>query len=204
MPKITFMRHAESKWNKVKIYAGRLDVPASEEGLDKARERYAGKLSEFDVYIVSELQRSPQTLEAIFPEAVPIVDSRITEMHLGDWQGKPKDSMDQGLRKAYVRGEYTPPNAEPPEQIENRVCSFVEEMFEIYDDETTMLVMTHSATLRNIRRAILNLHDDVVLKNLETIEITRKEFDEYIARQRAQIARLAGKYTDLTTGSPRR
>lgn len=186
MPILTFIRHTQTEANRDGYFAGRIDSSATEEGLVKAKEVFAKKEEKFDVFYVSPLKRTRQTLKAIFPNVDPIEDERITEVYGGDWQGRPKNLVDAALKEKYVKGEYVPPNAEPLEDIKKRLCSFVEEMFEKYDDTTKVLVVSHSALIRNIRRIFLNKYDNIVPKNLEMISINRKEFNEYLEREKGR------------------
>ena len=41
--------------------------------------------------------------------SVPIVDERIIEISIGEWEGKKKDSIDKDLLDLYRAGQYTPP-----------------------------------------------------------------------------------------------
>lgn len=61
---------------------------------------------------VSPLKRTVQTLIAIYPSCNYIVDERLTEISIGLWEGLEKASVNQSDRKAFLKGLYTPPNAE--------------------------------------------------------------------------------------------
>ncbi len=83
MSKLIMMRHGESKWNKMNLFTGWVDVPLSEKGIDEALD--AGKLiSEFpiDVIIMSTLIRSQMTAMIAMSQhksgKVPVI------LHLGE------------------------------------------------------------------------------------------------------------------------
>ena len=52
---------------------------------------------DFDYYYCSPLTRTHQTLKAIKGDVDFIVDDRITEVSSGDWQGKLKSELPEGL-----------------------------------------------------------------------------------------------------------
>lgn len=185
MPNLTFMRHGESEANVAGFFAGGIDSNLTDKGREDARK--FDNSQQFDVFYVSPLKRTTQTLKEIYPNAEPIIDERITEVSIGDWQGKMKNEVDQHLLDLYRRGQYTPPNAESIQQIHKRACSFVEEIFSKYDNGTNILVVSHNAFIRNLRRIFLNTYDNYVPKNLETITITDEDFQEYLKRKEDQI-----------------
>lgn len=80
MTKIVFIRHAESEYNRDGIWAGRADCNLTEKGIETAKELGKSLNNNFDVIYCSPLKRARQTLSAIFPEAEPIYDERITEI----------------------------------------------------------------------------------------------------------------------------
>ena len=86
MPKIVFIRHAESEYKRDGIWAGRVDCSLTEKGIETAKELAKTLDNNFDVIYCSPLERTKQTLEAIFPNAKPIYDERITEISIGEWE----------------------------------------------------------------------------------------------------------------------
>ena len=109
--KITFIRHGETEYNKKNLFCGLSDCNITEESKKQAQV-LQNVLPEFDMYYCSPLKRTKQTLNSIFPEAVPIIDDRIIEISLGSWEGLSKSSVDQDLRKNFRAGTYTPEGAE--------------------------------------------------------------------------------------------
>lgn len=88
MTKIVFIRHAESEYNRDGIWAGRADCNLTEKGNEAAKELGKSLNNNFDVIYCSPLKRTKQTLNAIFPEAKPIYDERITEILIGEWENQ--------------------------------------------------------------------------------------------------------------------
>ena len=79
MPVLIFIRHAETDFNRDGIFAGRTDCNITKEGFEKAKELFIKDQKQFDYIYCSPLKRTKQTLEAIIPGSVPIVDERIIE-----------------------------------------------------------------------------------------------------------------------------
>ena len=100
--------------------------------LIKAKEILKDDEKNFDYIYCSPLKRTKQTLDAILPNSTPIIDERITEICIGEWEGKKKESFDKKLVYLYRTGQYTPPGAESTEQVDKRVCSFIENLFNIF------------------------------------------------------------------------
>ena len=77
MPKVKFMRHAKTTLNKENIFAGRTDCDTTPEGLEDAKKGFTYTQEDFDYYICSTLRRTVQTLNAVIPGQIPIIDDRI-------------------------------------------------------------------------------------------------------------------------------
>ena len=97
MPKIVFIRHAESEYNRDGIWAGRVDCSLTEKGIESAKKLGNTIENNFDAIYCSPLKRAKQTLEAIFPNAKPIYDERIIEISIGEWEDKKKDLSHPGF-----------------------------------------------------------------------------------------------------------
>ena len=85
MPILIFIRHAETEFNRDGIFAGRTDCNITKEGFEQAKKLFEEEQKHFDYIYCSPLRRTKQTLEAIIPGSVPIVDERITEISIGEW-----------------------------------------------------------------------------------------------------------------------
>jgi len=183
MPEITIVRHAQTEYNKAGIFAGRTDCDITEEGRSLAKEVFTNGES-FDVIYCSHLKRTHQTLEAMLPGSKFIIDERIAEMDLGDWEGQAKSNFSEDLIKKYRSGEFTPPNAETIKDVDKRVCEFFEEIFEKYQGNEKILVVTHNGVVRAVRRNFKNDFSTDGSKNLEKITITNQDYKEYIERNK--------------------
>lgn len=156
MPKIFFVRHAETVYNIENRFCGRTDIPITENGKSTAKALGETKVfdREFDFYFVSPLRRTSETLQEMYPdkELYPIISSDITEIDLGSWEGKNKDSVDQELRKEFLLGNYTPPNGETHEDVYKRLKHFIHDISTRYPSNSSILVITHSGIIRTLKR----------------------------------------------------
>lgn len=179
MPKIVFIRHAESEYNRDGIWAGRVDCSLTEKGIETAKELAKTLDNNFDVIYCSPLERTKQTLEAIFPNAKPIYDDRIIEISIGEWEDKKKDLFDAELIELFRKGLYTPPGAETHQDVDKRVCNFVEELFEKYQDNEKILVVTHAGIIRSIKRIFIENSKKLMPDNLGTVMIDNLNYKYY-------------------------
>lgn len=186
MPKVVFMRHAKTTLNKEGKFAGRTDCDTTPEGLQKAKETFQYKSQDFDYFYCSPLKRTQQTLKAILPDAKPIIDERVIERYLGEWEDKLQSSLDDSIIEAYVKGQYDPPNSESYESVRRRVCEFVEDLFSKYSPEDRILVVSHAGVVRQVRDNFLPNVEKGVIKNSSTFTITDKEFATYLESKREQ------------------
>ena len=105
MPKLVFVRHGLSEWNKLDLFTGWTDVDLAPEGVQEAIEggrkiKEAG--IEFDIAFTSVLTRAIRTCNFILEESnqlwVPQVKTwRLNERHYGALQGLNK----QATREKY-------------------------------------------------------------------------------------------------------
>ena len=131
-------------------------------------------ISGFTAIYVSPLKRTAQTLKAIYPHCSYIVDERLIEISLGSWEGLEKTSVNQSERKAFLKGLYTPPDAEENHQdVVNRIMSFFKELDGTYNELDTILLVTHNGVIRTIKQ-LLKM-DEVKTKNSEFIVIDSKD-----------------------------
>ncbi len=153
MATLTFLRHAETEFNRNGLFCGLSDCNISEKGLELAK-NLRNEFPEFDAYYCSPLKRTHQTLHAIFPNAHFTVDDRIIEICLGVWEGVPKTSVDQDLRTNFRKGIYTPEKSENNASVETRAMSFLGSMAEKYTDEERILVVTHNGFMRTLTKML--------------------------------------------------
>ena len=193
MPRLTFIRHAETDFNRAGIFAGRTDCNITQEGFEQAKKLLQEDEKNFDYIYCSPLKRTTQTLEAIIPGSVPIVDERIIEISIGEWEGKRKDSFDKDLVALYSAGQYTPPGAETTSQVDRRVCDFVKNLFDTYKNDEKILIVTHNGVMRSIKRNFVKDYSNIMSKNLGSIVLTEDDF-QYYEQKKQKYKKFKGIY----------
>lgn len=173
---VTFLRHGETDFNKSNLFCGICDCSITEEAKNSAS-KLKKELPEFDYYYCSPLKRTQETLKAIFPNSIPIIDDRIIEISLGIWEGLPKTSVNQELRSKFKNGNFSPEGAESNENVEKRVKDFLNNLFATYSSDEKVLIVTHNGILRTISR-LLNINS--INNNLEYFTIESSNYSYLI------------------------
>lgn len=183
MPQIVFMRHAKTTLNKEGRFAGRTDCDTTVEGLQDAKEGFGFKEGDFDYYYCSPLKRTKQTLEAVIPGQEPIIDERIIERDLGEWEAKKYSEIPDALIEAYVKGQYDPVGSESYTAVRKRVCDFVKDLFNKYGKEDRILVVSHAGVVRQVRDVFLPDLKKEKIKNSATLKVTDKEYEKFMEKE---------------------
>lgn len=174
--KVVLLRHAETILNNSGRFCGRTDCDITENGriITAKLANIEPFVSGFTAIYVSPLKRTLQTLRAIYPNCEYIVDERLIEISLGLWEGLEKTSVNQNDRKAFLKGLYTPPEAEENhEQVVNRILSLFYDLNNSYEDSDTILLVTHNGVLRTVKQ-LLKMNETKT-KNSEFIVIDSKD-----------------------------
>ena len=159
--KVVILRHAETELNNSERFCGRTDCSITENGriITAKLAEVEPFISGFKVIYVSPLKRTVQTVKAIYSNCEYIVDERLIEISLGSWEGIEKNSVNQSNRKDFLKGLYTPPNAEEThKEVVNRIISFFKELENTYNENDTILVVTHNGVIRTIKQ-LLKMED---------------------------------------------
>ena len=183
MPKVVFMRHAKTTLNKVKKFAGRTDCDTTSEGLEAAKKGFTYTAEDFDYYICSPLKRTSQTLNAVIPGQTPLIDERISERYLGEWEDMPYDNISDALIELYIKGYYDPVGSESYSAVRKRVCEFIEDLFKKYKPEDRILVVAHAGVLRQVRDNFLPDMDKSPIKNSSLLIVNNEDFEKYMAKK---------------------
>ncbi len=155
MVRIIYVRHAESLWNPIGRYQGRLDPELSERGKQQAP-LIAKALKKYNPTALysSPLKRTYQTAEYISKElGLPInVDENLIEIDHGDWAGMLVEEVKEKYPDMFRQWLYEPetvdfPNGESLYDVYHRVRRFQEDVFEKHDGETIVAV-SHTVPIR--------------------------------------------------------
>lgn len=174
--KVVLLRHAETVLNNSGRFCGRTDCNITDNGriITAKLASIEPFVSGFTAMYVSPLKRTAQILSAVYPNCNYIVDERLIEISLGSWEGLEKTAVDQSKRKAFLKGLYTPPNAEETHKdVVYRIISFLKELENTYDKYDTILLVTHNGGIRTIKQ-LLKI-EEVKTKNSDFIIIDSKD-----------------------------
>ncbi len=165
MPRILFVRHAQSEANVARVWQGRGDAPLSDGGraqVEALASRINGRA--FDVVISSPLARAYGTALAFDPE--PVRDERLVEVDLGRWEGMGyrevgEEEADRDTLMALGRGEDVAMGhtGERPSQVARRVWSVVDELTAKLSDDATAAVVTHGGVIDSVIARFFPPHD---------------------------------------------
>lgn len=116
-----FARHGETDWNKQKRFIGSEDIPLNKTGQAQAL-RLSQEMAELSVanIVTSPLKRAWQTAESISDTCgcTLATDKRLSEVDLGDLQGRSEPELD--FFKLWVEGRL-PYNVESFADVRERV-----------------------------------------------------------------------------------
>ncbi|ACO03386.1 MAG TPA: histidine phosphatase family protein [Persephonella sp.] len=153
--RIIYVRHAESLWNPIGKYQGRLDPELSERG-HKQAELLAKILKKYEPSALysSPLKRTYMTAEYISKELdLPInIDEDIIEIDHGEWSGMLVEEVKEKYPDLFRQWLYEPetikfPHGETLIDVYNRVKRFQERMLEKHEGET-IIAVSHTVPIR--------------------------------------------------------
>ena len=133
---LLFVRHGQTDWNLEGRWQGSSDVPLNASGLEQVEQAVA-KLASFriDAIYSSPLTRSLETARAIARRVGlgVIVDPRLAEISLGEWEGMQAGQIEEEYPELYRRWEDDPRGVRPPggetiREVHDRAIAAVEEI----------------------------------------------------------------------------
>lgn len=152
---IVIVRHAESEGNaksptdiSFKEKANH-SFAITEKGKQQAKatgEYIKAKYGKFDGYMCSTFVRSQETLSVMFPNAMPIIDSRLDEMWRGIWHTMTEEEVSKFYpeeRRIWDREgwyHYRAPGGQNGQDVELFVCSFLSHLREFWGDKKILIV----------------------------------------------------------------
>lgn len=179
MLNIIFIRHAESEYNKKGLLSGRINCSLTKKGIEDSKLLGTKLKNDFDFIYCSPMKRTIQTLNAISPNSKPIYDDRIIESTFGVLEGKPKSSFSKDKMNLYMQGLYLAPGAESIKEIDNRVNSFIKELFQKYHNNEKILVVTHDGIINSIKRNFIKNYSNEWTNNLDIVTLTERDYEYY-------------------------
>jgi len=96
IPKIWFLRHGQTEWNRVSRLQGQRNSPLTAQGISEAHRQTAimhEVLALSPDIVVSPLGRAQQTAQIALSGAAYRTDPALMEIHAGAWQGLTRDEI---------------------------------------------------------------------------------------------------------------
>ncbi len=141
------VRHAETAWNRKKLFMGTLDVPLAPGALDRLPPAIKA-----DVVVCSPLTRARATAAALFPGREIVCDVRLRERHMGEWEGRSKADVRARHPELFPGGHLdvriTPPSGESLAALLARVRSFLAELQPADGSGPSVVAVTHNGWIR--------------------------------------------------------
>ena len=152
---ISTIRHAETVWGPLKKYAGSIDVPLSDKGIQDCREASRALADRhFDVVISSTLQRSAESARLLVGDARTIVQSELCcERGFGAMEGLTWDEVQEldppilFIEVGDDRHSVNPSGGEPFEDVWQRAKTFRRFIFRHYRG-SSVLIVSHGVFLQ--------------------------------------------------------
>lgn len=150
--RITFIRHAPTAANTNGVFMGHRDAPSTKAGLAAAGKLGISLQLPEDVRLfTSPLLRSKATLDAICPARKQVIDWRIRERGLGEWEGRSKVAVRRLYPQAFTVGgtidpRFTPPQGERIDSFALRICEFLVEVANA-PRQSNAFVVTHNGVI---------------------------------------------------------
>jgi len=194
------IRHGHTAYNAVKRYAGSIDVPLSDKGIEDCRQaalRLAGR--RFDVVVTSAMTRAFDTARLLVGESAPIVRTPLcNERNFGIMEGHTWDEIlkfEPPIMMIEVGNDLhtvDPKGGEPFEDVWERAKAFRRLLFEHHAGRS-ILVVSHGVFLQLLNGLLRGLSCIPSLGRFPaTMELASFRFVE---------GRLAGETVEMLTGA---
>lgn len=174
--KFILVRHGETDYNKEKKIQGLINNLLNDSGRRQAKNLRMNFVNEkIDVCYVSPLVRCVETAMILIGDRVEMIsDNRLVERNMGDFEG-----VDASLYESAPYWDYSLnlslKNVEPIQSIFDRCQDFLDYIMNKYDNDSTILIVTHGAPFRAIHHILkkTNLNSSLLfdVKNCSFEEI---------------------------------
>jgi alpha-ribazole phosphatase len=156
---LVIMRHGTTTANEQRAYAGKIDVPLTEQGEREALA--AGVCEQVKTVYVSSLSRAKRTAELCFPHAWQIEVDDLKEMDFGAFEGRSaRDMEDDEEYRAWVDGfcEGRCPGGEQRSEFTERVARAVDHVVRdaMRNGLCRVVIVGHGGTIMAAMHAFTN------------------------------------------------
>lgn len=151
------LRHGQSEWNVQDRMQGRLDSPLTALGREQALRQGAilRRIGASDLPVYCSPQgRAIETARLAIPETAPVLDHRLSEIDLGDWQGLTLEEIARGWPDLFHHGasaewKFRAPGGETAADLKARVEDFLGAI------AGPAVIVTHGVTSQLIRSSLM-------------------------------------------------
>ena len=150
--RLALLRHAATGWNETGRVQGRSDIELSAAGRTQARSWILPAPIDQWRRISSPLARARETASLLTPESDVTIESRLTEMNWGAWEGRTLADLrtelgDEMIRREVAGLDFRAPGGESPREVQARVKPWLAELAGGNQD---VLAITHKGVVRAI------------------------------------------------------
>ncbi|MGM9925663.1 MAG: histidine phosphatase family protein [Bacillus sp. (in: firmicutes)] len=161
--RLILIRHGMTAFNKEKKYMGYTDEPVLAGKLADYRPLRAALMHErIDAVYSSDLLRCRQTANYLFGDKACGLDSRLREIHFGDWEGKTYEELKEDpVYCDWLSNWETAaiPNGEGNADFHKRVLAFLEQVVLVRGQVgKSLAIVSHGGVIRHI---VSSLCEDV-------------------------------------------
>jgi alpha-ribazole phosphatase len=181
--KLTLVRHTSLQIAPGICY-GQTDIDVGENFWIEANQLKT-KLAEtqFDAVYASPLQRCVKLAAALnMGEATE--DSRLKELHFGDWETQAWDDIPRDIFDVWAQdyANLAPPNGETFGQLQQRALHFLEEL-KLNNAGKNILIVTHGGLIRALLAHVLNMELKGLFRfNIDYASVTELDFKEKVPK----------------------
>ena len=159
LPELWILRHGQTEWNVAGRLQGLLDSPLTDIGRAQAaaQGRILARAAPADAMVISSPSpRAMTTASLAMPDRQVTRDARLTEIDLGQWQGRALADIEAAHPEITAETDpnlwkFNAPGGESLPAMEARVRSF------LVDLSAPAILVTHGVTSRLMRCVILGL-----------------------------------------------
>ncbi|NHN38003.1 histidine phosphatase family protein [Pseudomaricurvus alcaniphilus] len=145
--RIGLVRHGQTYANIDRVWHGFTDTELTEQGHDQARRlgEHFHNYMRPDVIYASPLQRARITAQSIGDKfQVPVIlDARLKEFNLGDWEGQSFESLTEGediLAQLVSNPDFTAPQGESQNLVRKRIVAAIDEIVHKHPQDNIVIV----------------------------------------------------------------
>ena len=184
--RILTIRHGQTVYNLEKRYAGSIDIPLNEKGIEDAENAsFRLKDYDFDIVITSTLKRAIQTAELLIAgRNIPVIHNKLcNERNYGKMQGLNYSEVEEiNPRILYLKlnndfHSLNPPHGETFPALRRRAKLFSQFIFQNYSG-SNILVVSSSAFMQQLHGVFRGTNYMESLRNeIHNLECTTFTFN---------------------------